>query len=242
MNAYIKIITNMKLIVPTLSAVACLMATGCGSHDHAHCSHGDSNHDHHTKHVEQSQPKAALQGDPYTLAACPVSGRELGSMGSPVVHSHEGRELRFCCAGCIEPFNQESARFIKAADAAILKDQAQVYVPETCPITGMKLGAMGEPYPLVHRNRLVRFCCKGCDARFLKDPDPALEKLDATIRASGKGSYPLSTCLVSGRPLNDPFEKVWANRLLRFCSEACAESFLADPRPFLQKVDHSRSG
>ena len=47
----------------------------------------------------------------------------------------------------------------------------------SCPISGGKLGAMGEPDDYVFAGRLVRFCCPGCLGDFNADPATALAKI-----------------------------------------------------------------
>ena len=42
---------------------------------------------------------------------CPVSGEELGSMGEPVVVTHEGKEVKLCCKSCIKKFNADPATY-----------------------------------------------------------------------------------------------------------------------------------
>jgi hypothetical protein len=54
----------------------------------------------------------------YPLRVCPVSGKELGSMGDPYNHVHEGRLVRFCCDGCIPEFNEDPALHLAKIDAA----------------------------------------------------------------------------------------------------------------------------
>ena len=56
---------------------------------------------------------------PYPLKTCLVSGEKLdGDMGKPYVFTHEGREIKFCCKGCLKDFNKEPAKYIKRLDAA----------------------------------------------------------------------------------------------------------------------------
>ena len=43
---------------------------------------------------------------------CPVSGEKLGSMGEPVVVTHEGTSVKPCCDGCIEKFEKDSAKYV----------------------------------------------------------------------------------------------------------------------------------
>jgi YHS domain-containing protein len=50
---------------------------------------------------------------PYTLKICVVSGDKLGEMGDPFVYEYEGREIKFCCKGCLTDFKKEPAKYIK---------------------------------------------------------------------------------------------------------------------------------
>ena len=52
------------------------------------------------------------------------------------------------------------------------------YRLETCPVSGEKLGSMGEPVVIQHEGREIKFCCDSCVPKFKKDPVKYLEKLD----------------------------------------------------------------
>lgn len=54
---------------------------------------------------------------PYPLDTCSVSGEKLGDMGDPVVKIHEGREVKFCCKGCIKKFDKDPAKYLAEVDA-----------------------------------------------------------------------------------------------------------------------------
>lgn len=60
---------------------------------------------------------------PYPLATCIRSGEKLGSMGSPYVFTHEGREIKLCCKGCLADFQRDSAKFMKQLDDAEKKQK-----------------------------------------------------------------------------------------------------------------------
>ena len=62
--------------------------------------------------------KAAAKPKPYTLKTCPVSDEKLGDMGDPYVFTHEGREIKLCCKGCLKDFNKDTAKYIKKIEAA----------------------------------------------------------------------------------------------------------------------------
>jgi YHS domain-containing protein len=74
-------------------------------------------------------PFVALAGDqaadakvkPYTLKTCIVSGDKLGEMGDPYVFKYEGREIKFCCKGCVKDFKKEPAKYIKKIEEAEAK-------------------------------------------------------------------------------------------------------------------------
>ncbi len=208
-------------------------------------------HDNHEGHHHGKKPTAqpATQpaekeskriGDAWPLETCPVSGMELGSMGEPIILIHEGREVRFCCQGCVPQFKDSPARFLDKADKKIVQRQNDVYALEQCPISGAELGSMGDPIQKVYGNRLVKFCCAGCLPKFEENVSESLDKMDAKIVEARKAGYPLDICVVSGQPLDamgGPVEYVHANRLVRFCCKACVSQFEKDPAAYLEKID-----
>jgi YHS domain-containing protein len=190
-------------------------------------------------YAEEDEAKAP-KGDIYTLQTCPVSGEKLGSRGEPVIKKYDGREVRFCCAGCVGKFEQDQDGYWKKIDAAMVKQQKALYPMKTCVVSGQELGAMGEPVDKVYKNRLVRFCCAGCPATFEKDPAKYLKKIDAAVIEKQKEDYPLETCVVSGQKLGamgEPVEYVAGNRLVRFCCKGCVKQFEKDPQKYLDKLE-----
>ncbi|HOW66233.1 MAG TPA: hypothetical protein P5186_04630 [Candidatus Paceibacterota bacterium] len=55
---------------------------------------------------------------PYPLETCAVTGEKLGGMGKPYVFTHEGREIKLCCKGCLKEFNKNTAKYIKKLEEA----------------------------------------------------------------------------------------------------------------------------
>lgn len=125
---------------------------------------------------EAGTPEKAKE-DSYPLDTCIVTGEKLGSMGEPVIYEHEGREIRFCCKGCIGRFQKDPAGYLEKMDKAIIARELENYPFETCVVSGDTLGTMGEPVDRVYDNRLVRLCCAGCIPRFEKDPEKYMKKL-----------------------------------------------------------------
>lgn len=185
---------------------------------------------------------ALAQADPvsnstsYTLTTCPVSGEKLGGMGEPVIKEINGREVRFCCKGCIAKYEADPAKYEAKTDAQIVEAEKADYPMDTCVVSGEKLGGMGEPVDYVHGNRLVRFCCKGCIGKFKADPAKYLATLDAAVVEKQRASYSMTTCPVSGEELGDgAVDMVIANRLVRLCCKGCANKVAQDPAKYLAK-------
>jgi YHS domain-containing protein len=181
---------------------------------------------------------------PYPLATCPVSGEELGSMGEPVVKVYDGREVRFCCDDCVGKFEADKAKYWNKADDQIIAEQLMHYPLDTCIVSGHELAEEGDhaAVNVVYDNRLVRLCCADCEEDIAADPQAFMTKLDQAIADAQRADYPLKECPVSGEALGsmgEPFEIVYANRLVRFCCDGCLKDFHADPHAAMAKIDQA---
>jgi YHS domain-containing protein len=189
--------------------------------------------------IKHDPEKAAPVGMAYPLDYCIVTGEKLGSMGDVVFYQHEGREIRFCCAACIETFEAKAADYIAKIDAAIIEQQLPYYPLDTCPVTGEALDSMGGPVDIVVNNRLVRLCCAGCEKAVRKDPAKVIAELDEAAIKAQSANYPAELCPVMDIPdggAEDSVQVTFAGRLLRFCCEHCVEAFLDDPQGYMAKV------
>ena len=126
---------------------------------------------------EAAKSKETEEEDTYPLETCIVSGGKLGSMGDPVIYEYEGREIRFCCKGCIVQFEKDPKAYLEKMDKAIIARELPGYPLETCVVSGGRLGSMGDPVDYIYNNRLIRFCCAGCVSMFEKDPEKYMQKL-----------------------------------------------------------------
>ncbi len=177
--------------------------------------------------------------EPYPLDTCPVSSLELSAKGAPIIMMYEDREIRFCCKGCVMPFQKKSAELLEMIDKKIIEQQLPYYPMMTCPVSEEPLTAMGEPVNLVYNNRLVRLCCNGCKKGFKKDPATYLATLDAAVITQQKPHYPFDTCPISGQKLGsmgDPVDVVVSNLLVRFCCAGCIGMFYQAPAAHLDNL------
>lgn len=192
--------------------------------------------DHATGHISERV------GTPYPLLTDPL-GDPLADVDSPVVVLRDGRELRFANEENLAVFNSDPKPYLSKVDRQLIKQQKSAYPLATCVVSGEKLGGdMGEPIDYVYGNRLVRFCCKMCRARFNHGPDAYLARIDKAVIESQKAEYPMNTCVVSGEELGDmgePVDFVIGTRLVRFCCPMCIKQFEANPAHYLSKLDDS---
>lgn len=65
--------------------------------------------------------KKAEKLKPYPLKTCIISGDKLGEMGDPFVYAYEGREIKFCCKGCLKDFKKDPAKYLKKIDEEAAK-------------------------------------------------------------------------------------------------------------------------
>ena len=179
------------------------------------------------------------KGDVWPLNTCAVSGEELGGMGEPVVKVYDGREVRFCCAGCIRNFEKNKESFLQKADAAIIAQQKANYPLETCLNSNEPLGK--EPVEAVVGNRLVRSCCKDCMDALKNDPAGTVAKLDAAVIAKQKPGYKATTCPVSDHKVEgDGVDAVVAGTYVKLCCKECKAGLEKNPSAALKKAAEAK--
>lgn len=76
-----------------------------------------------------------------------------------------------------EPFKSELAKVNKKPDPS--DDAALIAFQKICPVTGSKLGSMGNPIKLVVNDQPVFICCSSCQKLLQDNPDEYLAKLAA---------------------------------------------------------------
>lgn len=118
---------------------------------------------------------------------------------------------------------------------------ADSYPLEVCPVSGEKLGNMGDPIVKKIDGRTVKFCCAGCVDKFEKDPGAWHKKMDAMIIEAGKADYPLDECVVSGEELGsmgEPINLVHrpTNTLVRLCCQGCVKAYEKNPKEYVETV------
>ncbi len=99
------------------SAPSKLPPGGGGAHDQGHSPavhEGSGSAGRQSGSAKESTKTAVV---PYPLDNCIISGAKLGSMGEPIVKVYDGREVRFCCSGCVKKFEADKAGYFAKIDA-----------------------------------------------------------------------------------------------------------------------------
>jgi hypothetical protein len=58
------------------------------------------------------------------------------------------------------------------------KPKLKPYILKTCPVSGDKLGEMGDPYVFEYQGREIKLCCKGCLKDFKKSGAKYVKKIE----------------------------------------------------------------
>ena len=133
----------------------------------------------------------------------------LSFAGAPALAQHGHQDAN-------QPKHHDEAAAPAKADQRV----GDPYALDTCPITGKKLGSMGDPVVKLYDSREVRFCCSGFPEKFEKDKVANFTKIDEKIIKDQAPLYPLKTSVVTGKDLPaTPFEFVYGNRLIRLGAE-----------------------
>lgn len=178
---------------------------------------------------------------------CPVSGRAVAA--SAPTATHNGHTVGFCCGGCVGAFmawdEQRKNGFVLTLASQPMEEapaafEGDPYVLGTCPISGAALGEGAVAKKI--EGREVRFCCGGCPAAFEASRDEKMAALNKKMIEDQMPYYPLTTCIVAGEPLFEDGEDVGTNavignRLVRVCCSACKKKVMADPSPYIAKLD-----
>ena len=120
---------------------------------------------------------------------CPVTGKRLGSMGTPPKVMLDGRPLFVCCQGCATNLEREAAKHLEQYYApnpkevrpgifeSSLADAGAIEAQHICPVMNKDLGSMGPPMKVNLNGKAVYVCCLGCVQKLQDSPKEYLQEL-----------------------------------------------------------------
>ena len=171
-----------------------------------------------------AQQASDVRGKASALPDCPVMGEPIDFTVSTA--TDEGPAF-FCCAGCIEKYTKDPAKYEKkmAAQRVALKDRPKIQV--TCPVTSK---AVDTRVSIDHEGQEVFFCCKGCVGKYQAD--------SGKYKAALANSYTYQTkCPVMDETI-DPaaFSVLPTGQKIYYCCPKCGDKLLANPAKYVPKL------
>lgn len=141
-------------------------------------------------------------------------------------------------AGAREKDDEKAAAEAAAAPEAAAARVGDAYSLGVCPVSGEKLGSMGDPVVFIKDGKEIRLCCAGCQKKFDANAEALVKEIDAKLIADQESHYPATTCINSGAELKDGgVSFIVGNRLVKTCCTKCEAKVKADPASFLAKLD-----
>jgi membrane fusion protein, copper/silver efflux system len=111
----------------------------------------------------------------------PSAGTYFGASGGPVAGNARDATISTQPSKAKETssINKEEVPEIVKENLAKLppEDQKLAAEQKNCPITGLRLGAMGVPVKITLKGHPVFLCCSGCVEQAKKDPDKTMKKI-----------------------------------------------------------------
>ncbi len=110
------------------------------------------------------------------------------------------------------------------------RDQLRIAVQEICPVSGKKLGSMGNPIKAKIGESTVFLCCQGC-LKGKVNPQHW-----ATIHGNIAKAQGICPVMKHKLPKN-PKWTIVEGQVVYVCCPPCTKKIASDPKTFLQQVD-----
>lgn len=180
---------------------------------------------------------------------CLVSGKPLGSMGSPIKVNVKGQDVFVCCKGCVTALQENPQKYLaKLSNPPPTKstkaDAQAIAFQKKCPVMDEPLGSMGAPIKVRVKGRDVFLCCKGCVKLLKKDPAKYLAMLPSpkpakATKADAAAIAKQKNCPVMEESLNamgGPWKVYAKGQPLFVCCKGCIKKIQKNPDFYLAKV------
>jgi len=107
------------------------------------------------------------------------------------------------------------------------------------PVCGMTVDPATTPHRAEHAGQPYYFCCAGCAAKFVADPERYLTKSESLAHGTSAAIDGVRdpVCGMTVDPHTTPHRGQHAGQPYYFCSAGCAAKFAADPEKYLTKAD-----
>ena len=109
-------------------------------------------------------------------------------------------------------------------------EKLHIAVQKICPVSGQKLGAMGDPIQVKFGEQIAFLCCKGCQG---KDANAEHWKTIQSNLAAAQG-----TCPIMGKPVTGESKSTVVNGHRVFvCCPPCIDKIKARPELYIEQLN-----
>jgi hypothetical protein len=112
----------------------------------------------------------------------------------------------------------------------VRRNHLRIAVQEICPVSGKKLGSMGDPIKVQVGKETLFLCCKGCARQEIKP------KYWATIHANFAKAQRVCPVMEQTLPKN-PKWTIVEGQIVFVCCPPCTKKIAANPQKYLRAVD-----
>ena len=201
----------MKRLIASLIVTAVLSASAVAAQD------------------DGTTPKGRSALVPQTT--CPVVG---GKVNKEVYADYQGKRVYFCCAGCIDEFKKDPAKYVKKLEDSGVTLEKTPVPQTTCPVLG---GKVNKDIYADYQGKRVYFCCAGCIDEFKKDPAKYVKKLEDAGVTIEKTPVPQTACPVLDGKVNKDIYADYQGKRIYFCCAGCVDEFKKDPARYVKKLE-----
>jgi hypothetical protein len=110
------------------------------------------------------------------------------------------------------------------------RDALRIAVQEICPVSGQKLGSMGDPVKVQVGEEIVFLCCQGCVKQKIRPEHWA------TIHANFAKAQRICPVMKHDLP-KKPKWTIVDGEIIYVCCPPCTEKIAAEPQKYLRAVD-----
>lgn len=154
-------------------------------------------------------------------ALCPVMGDEPVNLAISV--PSDAGPIYFCCTECVAKYQANPSKYADKVSAQRAALAGRPKIQTTCPVSGEPAK---QEFSTEHDGKKINFCCKGCAAKFQREPDK--------YKVNLANSYTYQTkCPVSGEEIDPQAFTTAANGAkIYFCCTSCEKKFFAEPTKY----------
>jgi len=160
-------------------------------------------------------------------------------------------ELTYQLVG-VQGADRRPLQFSATASIPMTESQrvaAAIAEQKVCPVSGLPLGGMGKPIPVIVGDQTVYVCCKGCIIALKSKPEKYLVSaatlsFTPSTAADADAIALQKVCPVTGEPLGSmgtPIKVTGLSRELYLCCKGCVNPLQKDPQKYLVQLTGHQS-